>query len=574
MNARQKKLDELTKEQERIREQKFDERNAKAALHTSVEKNGEIHCSCGIVFRSMLNYKHHVEDVTTRRKKDEIDETGWAAKQFSIVPFVDKSQRALVARGDLNHGMFMRVDLKQDADLKVIGKVLGSVTTLRDNVLKDVEDVENKARLTALVALSPELWQRYATELQTVQVPHDLYTFEEKKAKGTEEVLFPATGGDVFLMVKSLRADLCYELSKAFVLALGDHMADYERFSTFGYKGVPMAARDLSGFMDGTRNPDHLLRALIDEVVIFPDDDAGVSTGASPHVGGSYMYAGRFIHDLKALREMDKEDRDQIIGRDYDTVSPHRGYDTRPENPRHKCPHARSHSNRSHASIYRQAMPYVNNKEEGLYFVCFARFLTEIDTSLNRMAGYYENENASTDYLFKITRCVSSQYFYVPSKSELESLAALPIAEHSGNTIQDNLKRNLELRNRLVNKQRPIIINIEFCTNCGYQTIFQEKKRLLELLCDDVVVIANPVFPRLSAFEITAEDGTVIWTKLDHPSKDGRNNYPHVFPKNTVLIDKMRELYGDRIRSDTETILNDLKNLSIYKDHGTNNGVW
>jgi Dyp-type peroxidase family len=563
----------IAKEERRVElERQAEEFNRNAPKHLATEKNGEYHCSCGLALETETMYKHHYEEATTRNKKNEPDETGWPAHQFNTVPYIENAQKAIVARGDLNHGMFMRVDLKNNVDLKQVGQVLGSVITLRDGILKEVDDVDNKSRLVALVALSPELWQRFASERKTVHVPHDLYSFETKKAKGTDKVLFPATGGDVFIMIKSLRADLCYELSKVFLDELADKVQDFERYTTFGYKGVPMAAKDLSGFMDGTRNPDHLLRALIDEVLIFPEDDTHVHERSS-HVGGSYMYAGRFVHDLKAIREMSQDDRNQIIGRDYDVVAPHRGFDRRPENPRLKCPHARSHSNRSHASMYRQAMPYVSNKEEGLYFVCFARFLSEIDTALNRMAGHYEQEDDSTDYLFKMTQCVSSQYFYVPSVHELKALATDEIVT-SSNTIQENIKRQTEKKTSLANKHRPIIVNFEYCTNCGYVTIFKEKKKLLELLSDDIIVVGNPVFPRLSAFEVTAEDGTVLWTKLNHESGDGGNNYPHVFPTNQQMVDIMREKYGDRINADTEHILQDLKNWSIHKDHGTQHGVW
>jgi deferrochelatase/peroxidase EfeB len=77
-------------------------------------------------------------------------------------------------------------------------------------------------------------------------------------------------------------------------------------------------------FIDGTRNPDHLLRAIVDEAVIFPGDDQldsskpkkklivdnnneskqedneekEVAESDKAHVGGSYMYAGRFVHNL------------------------------------------------------------------------------------------------------------------------------------------------------------------------------------------------------------------------------------------------------------------------------------
>jgi hypothetical protein len=67
-------------------------------------------------------------------------------------------------------------------------------------------------------------------------------------------------------------------------------------------------------FVDGTRNPDHLLRALIDQAVIFPSDDS------RRHVAGSYVYAGKFVHNLQKFYQMDGQEKDEIIGRKYDTV--------------------------------------------------------------------------------------------------------------------------------------------------------------------------------------------------------------------------------------------------------------
>ena len=37
-----------------------------------------------------------------------------------------------------------------------------------------------------------------------------------------------------------------------------------------------------------------------------------------------------------------------------------------------------------------QAYPYRRPTEEGLFFTAYARFLSEIDTALNRMCGHYE----------------------------------------------------------------------------------------------------------------------------------------------------------------------------------------
>jgi deferrochelatase/peroxidase EfeB len=94
-------------------------------------------------------------------------------------------------------------------------------------------------------------------------------------------------------------------------------------------------------------------------------------------------------------------EKSEIIGRDYTRVRPHHGYDSRPENPRlgeggedefasvEGMP-PRSHVARAFGSMMRQAYPYRRPTEEGLFFTAYARFLSEIDTALNRMCGHYE----------------------------------------------------------------------------------------------------------------------------------------------------------------------------------------
>jgi len=89
----------------------------------------------------------------------------------------------------------------------------------------------------------------------------------------------------------------------------------------------------------------------------------------------------------------------------------------------------------------------------------------------------------------------------------------------------------------------------------------------MESLSDRIKVIGNPTIPRLAAFEILLEDGTVLWSKLDQA--DGHNNYPHVFPSNKHLIKKLLQLLG---KEDEEV---DTGNRGvIYTDGKTTVGVW
>jgi len=294
--------------------------------------------------------------------------------------------------------------------------------------------------------------------------------------------------------------------------------------------------RDISGFVDGTRNPDHLLRAIVDQVVIFPRDDSG------RHVGGTYMYAGIFEHDLAKFRMMNKKEKNEIIGRDYDVVKKHVGYDFRPENPRldeeeHYSSGSRNsgpspnayHVNRGHAAIYRQAMPYIEGSKEGLYFIAFSRTISEFDSSLRRMAGHFQPDG-SLDNLFLITKAVTSSYYYVPS---LVELFLLPKADYLTNVpiIQITAAASLPKRIRII---------AEYCTNCGYKTIFLEKRKFLESLSPEIEIIENPQSPRLAAFEFYTEDGKILFSKL--ALRDGMNNFPHCFPTNKQLAESAKNL--------------------------------
>ena len=123
---------------------------------------------------------------------------------------------------------------------------------------------------------------------------------------------------------------------------------------------------------------------------------------------------------------MNPQHQSELIGRDITKEVPHHGYDNRLENPR-LIPEEETtsstgfHVARGFGSMYRQAMPFRDSNEEGLYFISFARDLSEIDTALKRMSGHYE-EDGSTDKLFQITTAVSSGYYYVPSLQEFFDL--------------------------------------------------------------------------------------------------------------------------------------------------------
>jgi len=156
------------------------------------------------------------------------------------------------------------------------------------------------------------------------------------------------------------------------------------------------------------------------------------------------------------------------------------------------------------------------------------------------MSGH-DQLNGSTDALFDFTTAISSEYYYVPSIIELEHLPLAPRIDNP--PLHPTVKEVLDV-------DRPKVkIICEFCTNCGYKTIFVEKKRVLESIIPNLEIIVNPKMPRLASFELYMEDGTVIWSKLAQPN--GMNNYPECWPTNQYLIQRMREILPD---NNTESI--------------------
>jgi len=199
-----------------------------------------------------------------------------------------------------------------------------------------------------------------------------------------------------------------------------------------------------------------------------------------------------------------------------------------------------------------------------LYFIAFSRSLEELDKALNRMAGHQASDG-SPDRLLSITKAVTSNYYYTPSLKELELLSQIESGKEEEEQKEEQKEELKEEQKEEVKDK--IEIYIEYCTNCGYKTIYNEKRDLLKKVSNRIVVIGNNGFPRLSAFEVTLADGTVLWSKLDHPSGDGRNNYPHVFPTNEQILEAVEKHLGLKYEGEIPQSL-------IYQEACTRRGIW
>jgi putative iron-dependent peroxidase len=154
--------------------------------------------------------------------------------------------------------------------------------------------------------------------------------------------------------------------------------------------------RDLTGYEDGTENPDG------EEAV-----EATVLQGAGPDLDGStFVAAQKWVHELSRFRAMSPEEQDDVIGR---RRSDNEELDAAPESAHVKRSEQEGFA--PEAFVLRRSMPWADADQEGLVFVAFGRSLDAFEVQLTRMSGL---EDGIVDALFTFSRPVTGGYFWCP----------------------------------------------------------------------------------------------------------------------------------------------------------------
>merc|ERR1712198_96974 len=104
------------------------------------------------------------------------------------------------------------------------------------------------------------------------------------------------------------------------------------------------------------------------------------------------------------------------------------------------------------------------------------------------MCGMYADDK-SPDRLMSITTCVSANYYYAPCIQELKALADGSL---EAKREVDEAKYDMEAKS----ETDPLVeIMFEYCTNCGYNTAYYERSRLLRSIYPNIKIVGNPMLP-------------------------------------------------------------------------------
>ncbi|WP_345828795.1 Dyp-type peroxidase [Pantoea sp. BRR-3P] len=277
-------------------------------------------------------------------------------------------------------------------------RVTGDLDALRQgskSFLKQLNALQSQfsqAGLGAVIAFGDALWR----DLQGSASAPELKAFAPL-GKG----IAPATQRDVLIHIQSQRHDVNFALAQAAIGAFADAVNIEEE--THGFRWIE--DRDLSGFVDGTENPQGEARQ---QVAII---------GEGPDAGGSYVFTQRWEHNLQLWNRLAVEKQEAIIGRTKETNEELPG-DQRPET---------SHLSRvdlkeqgKGLKILRQSLPYGSaSGKHGLYFISYCHRLYNIEQQLLSMFG---ERDGKMDAMLRFTKPVSGSYFFAPSLAALHAI--------------------------------------------------------------------------------------------------------------------------------------------------------
>ncbi|HTH16406.1 MAG TPA: Dyp-type peroxidase [Magnetospirillum sp.] len=230
-------------------------------------------------------------------------------------------------------------------------------------------------------------------------MPKGLMPFEPL-ADGDRQA--PATPADLFLHIHSPRHDANLMLARAFVRSLASGADLVEEVMGFKHLG----GRDLTGFVDGTENPEGDERA---EVALVAD---------ASFAGGSFVSIQRYVHDLAKWDALPVPSQELAVGRTKETDEE---LDDEVKPPTAHIARVVIEEDGEELEILRHSLPYGGTRESGLYFVAYGATPEPFRKMLTRMV--VRDGDGHFDRLLDFTKPVTGATFFTPSREMLEALA-------------------------------------------------------------------------------------------------------------------------------------------------------
>ncbi|MBK0419613.1 Dyp-type peroxidase [Leucobacter sp. CSA1] len=290
----------------------------------------------------------------------------------------------------------------------------GSATPVESvrSVLADLEDLvktvgfrDPRTAVSCTVGIGDRVWGSLVGPAK----PAELHPFREFAGDRHTAI---ATPGDLLFHIRSDREDLCFELERLLLDALGAAVTVADEVSGFRY----FDTRDLLGFVDGTANP---IGPDLPESALVGDEDPSFS-------GGSYAVVQKYLHPLADWQRLTTSEQEAIMGR---TKADNVELDDAESGQKSHKTLATIEDEAGEHDIVRDNMPFARpgSGEFGTYFIGYSRHLWVIERMLERM--FIGDPPGLHDRLLDFSTAMTGTTFFVPSAELLGSLDDEPADE-------------------------------------------------------------------------------------------------------------------------------------------------
>ncbi|MCA0436475.1 MAG: Dyp-type peroxidase [Actinobacteria bacterium] len=251
-----------------------------------------------------------------------------------------------------------------------------------------------RARVTGqgssvVIGFRPSLWRRVVPSPAACPEATDF----AEPIVGDDGFTMPATQHDVFVWIAAGRYDTVFDQTAGVADALAPVAVLAEETRGWIYQHD----RDLTGFIDGTKNP-----PLVEATQV------AIAASGQPGEGGSVLLLQRWRHDWAAWSELGVPGQQDAMGR------------TKPDSVELKPLPPTSHVARTDqdevGQIFRRNTPYGTVSDHGTVFVGFCHSQQPLADMLHRMAGI---GGEPRDELTRYTVALSGAYYVIPAHEHL-----------------------------------------------------------------------------------------------------------------------------------------------------------
>jgi len=267
----------------------------------------------------------------------------------------------------------------------------------------DYADQFSEANLTGVIAIGANYWDEFFPQAR----PALLKAFPAMK---NDDNSAPSSNVDIYIEIRSDRSDVNHIVCSKVCQLLAASVELVEQVQAFRF----LDGRDLTGFVDGTENPQGMHRRKV--ALVKACDDEIFSSG-------SYLHIQRYKHNLTLWGSLKDEEQEDVYGRTkLDNVE----YANKDKLlTAHTKRTSLKDENGKTIEILRQSMPYGDVKQQGLFFVSYCHSPLPFEMMLKSMV--HGDEHGNVDHLLKYTQAETGAAFFAPSLTFLTYLGDLEV---------------------------------------------------------------------------------------------------------------------------------------------------